>query len=169
MFIVDIEEQEVRENGESLFSGPATAPGDLYSLQSPQSLFSVDTVIFLLEMEKPITERLIVLPQVTQEVHGEFRSRTQGYLFVFKLGASTGWERVLEMALIQPSEGLSLFQFPGIKLSIIAPCLEISQVSHGKHCIMLFHGHHIDDVTEERSLHSVAYSKGRLCSKGFHR
>ena len=39
MFIIEIEEHEVRENGERmkacLFSGPATVPGDLHPLQFP--------------------------------------------------------------------------------------------------------------------------------------
>lgn len=79
------------------------------------------------------------------------------------------WEGILEMALIQPSEGLRLLQLPGIKLSIIAPRMETSQVSHGKHCVRLLHGHHIDDIIEERSLHFLAYIEGHVCSKGFHR
>lgn len=51
-FIIEIEEQEAREDGErmeiNLFSEPDTAPGNLHLLQSSQELFSVGTIIFIL-------------------------------------------------------------------------------------------------------------------------
>ena len=56
----------------SLFSGPATVPGDLRPLLSPQQFLFVGTIIFLLQMEKPSTEKLSALSQVTQQVNGEF-------------------------------------------------------------------------------------------------
>lgn len=52
MFIIEIEEQEAREDGErmeiNLFSEPDTAPANLHLLQSSQELFSVGTIIFIL-------------------------------------------------------------------------------------------------------------------------
>ena len=143
---------ELREGGSKasslrpfLFSELASVSDDLHFLQSSWQFFSVGTIIFILQMEKPSPERLSALPQVTQQVRDGYRNQTQGYLSSSQRQASGGrggeesWEWIWSSSVQDP---VLPAHFPLLLfVNWIVP-----RTSH-------------DDVPEENSLYFLAYIK----------
>lgn len=145
MFIMEVEEQEVSENGErmevSLFSEPATVPGE-YIVFRPPSNFLYHNLHFTDKVsgtEKPRgTECLVPGHPASTWCIWKSNSRLSVSLQVrgkHWTGRNLGndFDPALSRTQALPAHC--------INLSIIVPCLESSQMSSGKHRNSAFPGH----------------------------